>query len=252
MIFIPVAIGLVGVGLVGAGRSFLKTKVENAVIDGIRKGNIQAKNQIEEFIHIKYRSSLAIVIYNVLAIILAVYAVGLVFGKYYGIFAVCCVYIVSSYCTCKSIISMIPHIKTAILIQKKMKRFSLKELLYRFLYDEVYKEVICKVRREYDNMAWYEKIFNSWFGKPAHEVADEITKAAVRDTFKLVSMKIVHIVVFVTTYIVVFRLVVAPIMIQDVTSFTLFQAFICPFFYAFDFFLNEIGVESNLVSWLFS
>lgn len=34
MIFIPVAIGLVG--LVGAGRSLLKTKVENAVIDGIR------------------------------------------------------------------------------------------------------------------------------------------------------------------------------------------------------------------------
>jgi hypothetical protein len=226
---------IVGPIVVAATKVLVKKAVSEAVSEGISK----ARYEVEKRITKSLVSSLFNIIINVVSLMVVIYVVPIWADSEVVVYLVCSVYLGSILYGIYSIVVSYPLMLSFVFEHK----FSLKEYVYR----EVYWEARSQAGYEIGRRNIIARALNGIFGMSASDIASSIAYATTR----LVIKKVLSIVLVLSTiflvYVLVFRIMVAPVLIESTTHLNMFKAALYPIFYSIDYFF-----DTTILSWLLS
>lgn len=163
--------------------------------------------------------------------LLAAYIVPSFASKETSIFIVSSVYLSSIIYSLFGVIKSLPDIYAFI--------FKYRGNVKVFLEEKAYAEAYPQVKRDLNNLAFYEKLFNHWWGNDnAHGLARELAERGVNLAWKEFVTISVRILALVIIYIALFRFLVAPILLDSSIHLKPWQAALYPLTYSVDFFFN--------------
>jgi hypothetical protein len=186
-----------------------------------------AVNQISHTLIVKF-AEIAI---NILLFLIIVYKAEAYFDYQTSVLMICSVYvgslIHSTYKTFKNF--------DLILILTRDYRLNIK----RFIFEKIYENARSKAQQKVKSMGWLRRIIYAISLSPgADTIALRVAEGAMPLIWKRVLTRILVVLITISLYILIFRMIVAPFLIQQTTHFTLFQAFLWPFAFSVDFFFN--------------
>lgn len=215
----------------------LKIFVKHSVTEGIADGISEASFKIERKMIKVIISTFLNIFVNVVLLVFAVYFLPLVFDKYIVIYAVCSVYLGSIIYGLYSVIENFPIMLKYI--------FKYKLNLKHYIYNEIYAEAHNKTISQISKMNIFKKGLNRIFGESPSNIAYSIASSTTSIVIKKVTLIVIILTISFTAYVVIFRIIVAPILIDNSTQLNVFQAILYPLLYTMDYFFN-----TNILSWL--
>ena len=97
-------------------------------------------------------------------------------------------------------------------------------------------QIAPEVHRHYDAMPVWDKVLYVVGGGPSRHQYIELQTRVILDA---ITRKLVSLLAIFTIYVVLFRFVAAPILMEDTTGFGALQAFLWPFAYSIDHFVGS-------------
>lgn len=207
-----------------------RTLVQKAVDQGVRDGVGRARSEVSTQVRQMLRGYLITVLINVMSISLAVLATGVVLMEETGKLLVCSVYLVSVVTGTFSAVGYLPKG-----VELARHRFKIKS----YIQAQIYAEALKEARKEINSLGSVKRLFNQLWGKSPHELAHAISHRTIETVMKEITVKLLQIGVAMLFYVVLFRMVVAPMLIGGSTGLTLLQSLLWPFAYSLDFFTGS-------------
>ena len=120
--------------------------------------------------------------------------------------------------------------------------------LKRYIFSQIYMNARSKAQEKLDGMGAIKRmVYKASAGPGPDTIAMRVAKGALPLIWNRVSTRLLAVLFTVVLYILIFRMIVAPFLIQETVHFSLFQAFLWPFAYSIDFFFH-----TNFSSWVTS
>lgn len=223
---------LVPIGILGT-----KLLVNDSVAEGITDGISKAKFEVERKITQALVATFLNISINIILLVLAIYILPMLSDKDAVIYTICSVYFGSIIYGVYRVIENLPLMFKFI--------FEYKLNLEGYIYDEIYKEVRKKAGCKINNMNFISRALNDMFGRSASSIAYSISRSTTNIVIKKVTSVAVILAIIFFVYVVVFRVMVAPVLIESTTELNVFQAALYPLLYTVDYFFNV-----NILSWL--
>jgi hypothetical protein len=211
-----------------AGTRAIVSGIINRRIDrGIAETTTEAVRRI-------YRSllkSLFEMSINVAIFLAAVYKAGDIFDHQTAVLIICSVY-------AGSIIHAVWKFGINMrLIITLLKKYNLN--LKKFVYSEIYEKAHFEAQQKLAGMGMVGRFFYKLSSGPdATTIALSIAGSAAPIIWRRIATKLVMVGLTIGVYIMVFRILVSPFLIQQTTHFNLLQAFLWPFAYSVDYFFG--------------
>lgn len=208
----------------------LRILTKYSVAKAVKRGIWDAAGQATARITSMFVSNAVIMSLNVFLIVLATYVSSDLSDTGLGIIIVTSVYASSVMYTMYSVIINIPT----------LIRITLKHKLnvVGYIEDEIYSAAYDEARSDIDGLGVFKGTLNKLWGNSAHEIARSVASSAIGVVVENILIKSIWFLVAFTVYISVFRMYVAPILIDDATGLSLVQAFLWPFAFSVDFYFN--------------
>lgn len=207
-------------------RELTKFSVNKAINRGIWKAAGQATARITSL----FLSNSLVMAINIGVIILSVYFSKDASEESTSILIITSVYLSSVFYSAYSLILNIPTILRVV--------FEHKLNLAGYIESEIYSEAYDQARREINGLGIVEGVFNKLWGKSAHEIAHAVSSSSTGIVIEKMLITSIWFVISYVAYIAVFRMYVAPILVEDATGLTSTQAFFWPFAYSIDFYFG--------------
>lgn len=219
-------------------KKHISSKISSAVHDGIEKGikiaKIEAINAIYKGLYAAF-SNISI---NIILLLMAVYLVPMIAERDVSIFIIANVYL-------SSIIHGVYNVYTKIPIAYKVLsdyRLDFKLYLKDEIYNKTYSKARYRARREIEDTFILFKPFVYVFGDTpseiAHRIAHSTSIRASEIIFHEVIKKVSIIVMFIAAYYILFRYVIAPFLLHDVTGMGVIDTLIYPFIFSIKYFAS--------------
>ncbi|SFU28711.1 hypothetical protein SAMN05216339_101153 [Nitrosomonas eutropha] len=215
----------------------VKAVFKKQIEDGIADGIITAKYEVERNIWRALFSTFSNISINVTLLTSSVYLLPFITSKEIVIYIICSVYLGSIFYSLYSVIKNMPLVLKIFFDHK----LNLKEYVHSEIYIEAYKEAHYQISEK--NIVI--RILNNFWGASASSIASTISRRTTNIVIKKVTSIVFIVIVLLLVYSLIFRIMVAPLIIENATQFNVFQAAIYPLLYAIDYFFS-----TNLVSWL--
>jgi hypothetical protein len=168
---------------------------------------------------------------NVAIFLTAVYKARDFFDYQTAVLIICSVYAGS---IIHAVLKLIGNLSLIISLLKRY-RLNLKKLVYSEIYEKAYYEAQQKLAELGVVGRFFYKLSS---GPDATTIALAIAGSAAPIIWRRIVTKLVMVGLTIGVYIMVFRILVSPFLIQQATHFNLLQAFLWPFAYSVDFFLG--------------
>lgn len=214
-----------------------KLLVNKKVSEGISEGISEAKYEVDIKITKSIFSTFFNIIINIILLIGAIYILPFFFDIEIVIYFICSVYLGSIIYGLYNAIKSIPLILNFVFRHK----LNLKEYICYEIYLEAYDEVCYQI----SNRNLFIRVLNGLFGKSESTIAYSIAYSTTNIVIKKVTSIVIILVTIFLVYVLIFRILVAPVLIEDSTQLDVFQAALYPVLYAVDYFFN-----TKLLSWL--
>ncbi|WP_147284747.1 hypothetical protein [Haemophilus paraphrohaemolyticus] len=107
-----------------------------------------------------------------------------------------------------------------------------------FIYNQTYKKVLDGVRKETRNLSLFKKTMNYFFGEDERVIARRVTSEAVDSIYTRVINIIIRIILMFFAYLLIFRVLIAPFLMENATGLSMFKSAIYPIFYTLDYFFG--------------
>lgn len=218
---------------IAATKLIVKYSVTKAISDGI----FQAKYEVDKKISRKIFSVIFNLVINILLLTASVYLLPLFFDKDVVVYAVSSVYLGSMIYAIFTIIAELPLFYIFIFDHK----LSLTSYVEREIYNEVHK----KAHSQLNGKNFLIRGLNSFFGESPSSIANSVAKKTTRIVIKPLTLIVVRMIIVIFAYIMIFRLLIAPVLIKDATDLNIYQAATYPLFYAIDYFF-----ETKFLTWI--
>lgn len=211
----------------------VRHSVSNAIADGIS----EARYEVDKRTTRSLVSSLVNIVVNVSSLLLAVYVSPYFFDISVIVYLVSSIYLGSILYGCYSILINAPSIFKYIFIHK----LNLED----YVHDEIYNESRSAAQSEINNKNFIVRGLNSLFGKNSSEIASDIAYFATRLVFRKLIIFSFIIGLVTGAYVLIFRIIVAPVLIEESTGLGIFQAALYPIAVSIDYFFN-----TNIIVWI--
>lgn len=206
----------------------LKVAWQKGLDRKISEGAVCARDGVAKLFSMAIRSLLSNIVFNTTILLVAILILPLFFSREVTLVSVCTVYMLSLSHGIYSLLRRIPVV--CMLIKELIKeRFN--------LYEVIHKEIYSRALKEASSSNIFVRIGNFFFGKSEEDIAHDVarqTSALVKNIVIRGCMAIVTIVI----YIAIFRLLVAPALVKDVTGMGPFLSAIYPLLMSFDYFFS--------------
>jgi hypothetical protein len=214
-------------GLRLAASAAVGRKVGQKVAQGIDKTASTAVDQISRTLIV----NLVEISINILLFIAFIYGSGMFFDFRTSLTMICSVYVGSLiYSICKVIKNF-----GFILILGRDYRLNLK----RYIFEQIYHNVRSEAQQKFNGMGAIKRIvYKVSAGPGADTIALRVANGAIPLIWNRVSARLLAVSITVLLYILIFRLIVAPFLIQETAHFSLLQALLWPFAFSIDFFFH--------------
>lgn len=98
----------------------------------------------------------------------------------------------------------------------------------KYLEDEIYTEVYAQVKSKLKTTNPVKRLVNIVFGKSSSAIAKEITQKALYLTLSRTLISLVLLALVIGVYLLVFRLLLAPVLLEETTNLNTLQALFYP------------------------
>jgi len=217
-------------------KKYISSEISNAVYNGIEEGIRTAKTEALNSIYKGLYASFSNISINIIFLLMAVYLVPIFAERDVSIFIIANVYLAS-------IIHGVYNMYTKIPIAYKIifnYGLDFKSYLRCEIYNKAYSEAKYRARREIEDTFVLFKPFVYMFGDSsiqiAHRVAHSTSIRASQIIFHEVIKRASIIAVFIVIYYMLFRYVVAPFLLHDVTGMGIIDTLIYPFRFSIEYF----------------
>jgi len=233
-------------GLKGLTVWYIDNSVAANLNEGVLKGTILAKSETLRKIRSILISSLIVLAINIFILLFVIFVP--IFSSSTQIFAICTVYMSSVLHTAfKSIRKW--RVYKEIIVNYKLN-------IFKYIFDKIRGEVSIEVEtrarkelqerldKEFSEMGYLKSSWVYLFGKSKEQIHKEtcpkVYEPIIENTMKeivpvVITKVIIYIIIF-FTYILLFRLIVAPELLKDSTNLNTIQAFFYPFLHSIDYF----------------
>lgn len=208
-------------------------KVSEAILDGITEASVSVDRQITRHLV----SSLMNMSINIALLLSAIYLSPSFLHASSAVYLICSVYLASVIYTFYTGVTHIP------LIFRFLFRYRLN--LKAYIKDQIYQEAHIRAVAVIQNRNIPVRILNRLFGRSASQIAASISIHATRIIFRKVISFVMIIVMVTISYVLIFRFIVAPTLIQDATGFNFFQAALFPIASSVDYFF-----DTKYIAWI--
>ena len=221
-----------------AVRKYISDEISDAVYNGIEEGVKTARTEALNAIYKGLYSAFSNISINIILLLIAIYLVPLIAKKDISIFIIANVYVGSIIHGIYTSYTKIP------ILYKIVSKYKLdfKSYLKDEIYSKAYSEAYHRADKEIEDTFILFKPFVSVFGDSpdeiAHRVAHSTSLKASEIIFHEVIKKASIIAIFIVVYYVLFRYVVAPFLIHDVTGMGIFDTLIYPFIFSIKYFIT--------------
>ena len=219
-------------------KKYISSEISDAVYNGIEKGVKTAKTEALNAIYKGLYSAFSNITINIILLLMAVYLVPIFANRDVSIFIIANVYLAS-------IIHGVYNVYTKIPIAYKIiseYHMDFKSYLRDEIYKKVYSEAEYRAKREIEDTFIIFKPFVYLFGDSpseiAHRVAHSTSLRASEIIFHEVIKRVSIIAVFIAVYYALFRYVVAPFLLHEVTGMGVIDTLIYPFIFSIKYFVN--------------
>jgi len=209
----------------------VKELTQYKVNDKISEGTTRAVYEVEKKA-LKFQKDIyTTIIINIVALFFAIYVLGIFIDNQNVItYVVSSIYLSSVVYTFYTVIKSWRDIYNFIIIHKC--------ILQKYIYVEIFNEARSEAKNEVNNLNPVYKSFNHLFGKNPSKIAKEITDISSKIASKNIFWILINLIIVLAIYIVVFRFMVAPTMIEDCTHLSVLQSAVYPIFFSIDYFLG--------------
>ncbi|WP_323816474.1 hypothetical protein [Cellvibrio sp. NN19] len=219
-------------------RHYVSSKISDAIFDGVREGIETAKTEALNTIYKGLYGAFLNISINIALLLMAVYLLPLFLEREMSIFFIANVYLASIMHGAYNTLSKIPVVY-AIAFQYKL---NFKSYIRDEIYFKAYKETHRRASNEIEDTFFVFKPFVYVFGDTPSEIAHRVAKgtsvSASEIIFHEIVKKILIIAIFIFSYFVMFRYVVAPFLLHEVTGIDVFDALVCPFVFSIKYFAS--------------
>lgn len=219
-------------------KTYVSNKIADAISSGIREGVETAQKEVLKAIYKGLYNAFSNVCINIVLLVAAVYFLPLFASREASIFIVANVYLASLIHGVYNCISSIPVTYKIV----RHYRFDLKSYLKDELYKEAYSCAYERAKHKIDNAFFLSKPFVYLFGSAPREIAYKIALPTSIKASEIIYHEIIKkvsiIVMLLTLYYALFRYIVAPFLIEDVTGLSVMDTLIYPFIFSVEYFLS--------------
>lgn len=219
-------------------KKYISSEIADAVARGIEEGVKTAKSEAVNAIYKGLYAAFSNTSINIALLLIAVYLVPIVAARDISIFIIANVYLASVIHGVWNVFIKMPIAHKIILEY----RLDFKSYLKDEIYDKAYSEARYRASREIEDTFVLFKPFVYMFGDSpseiAHRVAHSTSIRASDVIFHEVIKRASIIAVFVAVYYMVFRYVVAPFILHDVTGMGIIDTLIYPFIFSIKYFAS--------------
>lgn len=214
--------------LVYAGlRTVISAAVGHKVDRGIDETAALAVRQISRSIMVNF----AEISVNIMVFLVIIYKAGVFVDYQTSVLLICSVYVGS---LLHSSYKIIRNFKRVLIIARDY-RLNIK----RYMFEQLYENARLAAHEQLDRMGVLRRIvYTISSGPGADTIAMRVAAGAMPLIWKRVFSGLIAAAITVSLYIVVFRMIISPFLIQQTTHFTLVQALLWPFAFSIDFFFN--------------
>jgi hypothetical protein len=184
--------------------------------------------------------SLAEISINILIFLLITYKVEAYFDYHASLMMICSVYVGS---LLHSVYKIIRNFDVLLILIRDY-RLNIK----RYIFGQIYAKARSEAQEKFKGMGVIKRlVYRVSAGPGADTVAMRVANGAMPLIWKRVSARLFAVLMTVVIYILIFRLVVAPFLIQETAHFSPIQAFLWPFAFSIDYFFH-----THLSGWVLS
>lgn len=193
----------------------------------IKNGSDLAGSLINQKVYLWWRKTQIIMYLNIGFILLSCFLAWLFIPLSWGRILVCSVYASSALYGIYGFISGLIEHRYAIKRLKELN-WNIKLFFQELLHGEIYNEV----KKKYQEMAWYEKAMVTVFGENEKQVAHKITEQTMKIAWDKLVWDLIRIIFFYFIYILLFRILIVPFLIEETLEIGTLEALIYPFKYS--------------------
>lgn len=215
---------------VPVGIFIIKSFVKNSVSDAIAEGVKETKSEVLHTLHIYQTESIIKIFFNVIVFLIATLLIPKICNKDISIFIICSIYMASITEGAISAFKRIPILFKIVFVYRLN--------IISYIHDETYNRVLHETRRELSKLNLFSKLMNNLFGENEYEYAKRIVKASINGIYKKVINIIGRVVIVFIAYICIFRFLIAPFLMENVTGLSMIKSAVYPIFYSLDYFLG--------------
>lgn len=215
---------------VPAGIFVIKSFVKNRVSEAISEGVKETKSEVLHTLHIYQTESIIKIFFNVILFLIATLLIPKLFNKDISILIICSVYMVSIIEGTISAFKRIPILLEIIFVYKLN--------IISYIYDETYNRVLYETRRELSELNFLSKLVNNLFGENEYEYARRIATTSMQTIHTKIINIIIKLTIIFLAYILIFRFLIAPFLMENVTGLSMLKSAIYPIFYSIDYFFG--------------
>lgn len=213
----------------------IKGYVASSVSEAITEGTHFAKNQtIKEIYKLLIKSFVTITI-NLVFLLIAVYGFPYLVNKNTSIIIISLVYL-------SSILQGIINVKNKIRILKMIAtkyKFNVK----KYIKDQIYEEAYYEASKKIENLGFFSKKMNDWFGESAHSIARKISESAIERVFREAGKGFFRLLIILISYYLIARLIVTPFLIDSSTSMSTIEVVTYPLIFSLNFLFSFFGIN---------
>jgi hypothetical protein len=205
----------------------MSAAVDQKVNQGIAETASVAVHQISRILIVH----IAEISLNILIFLAIIFLAGSSFNYHTSVMLICSVYVGSL------MHSTFKIIRNYDLILKITRHHHLN--LKRFIFEQIYDNARLEAQEKFRRMGMLRRIFyKASAGPGADTIALRVANGAIALIWKRMLTRLFAILITVSLYILIFRMIVSPFLIQQATHFSLLQAFLWPFAFSIDYFFN--------------
>jgi len=217
-------------------RLLASAAVGKKVNQGIDKSTSTAVSQISRALIV----SLVEISINILLFFIVIFGSGTIFDFQTALTIICSVYVGS---LIHSIYKLIKNLDF-ILVLGRDYHLNFK----RYIFSQVYMTARSEAQEKLNGMGAIKRmVYKASSGPGPDTIAMRVAKGAMPLIWNRVSTRLLAVLFTVILYILIFRMIVAPFLIQETVHFSLLQAFLWPFAFSLDFFIG-----TSFSSWVVS
>lgn len=213
-----------------------KKAVEHSLSGAIAEGISEAEFEVEKRVTKTLVSSFLNVALNISLLLLIVYITPLFLDRDRVVYLICSVYLGSLFHALYNGLKSLPQLyRYLVRHQGNLKTY---------LEHEIFEEAHLKADTQLQRKNFLLRGLNAVFGQSPEQIARKVSDHATRLVLNKVLAYLAVAVAATLTYILVFRLMVAPVLIEDATGLGLIDAAVYPLLVSIDYFFG-----SDLLFW---